>query len=83
MGRRNIAQVADTALSTNLTGCAPDSHTEYDRPELKDNQANINDLPNLRCQGHSLSSCMLLKSLIYGENMQELMTYLAHYYTGS
>ena len=43
------------------------------------NQADINDLPNLRCHCHSLSSCMLLKLRIDRENMQELTTYLAHY----
>ena len=44
-----------------------------------ENKAYINDLPNLRCHSHSLSSCMLLKLRIDGESMQELTTYLAHY----
>ena len=47
--------------------------------ELKDNQANINNLSYLRCHGHFLSSCMLLKFKIDGESMQELTTYLANY----
>ena len=45
----------------------------------KDDQASINALPNLRCHGHSLSICVLLKLRIDGESMQELTTYLANY----
>ena len=31
----------------------------------KRNKAYINDLTNLRCHGHSLSSCILLKLLLF------------------
>ena len=45
----------------------------------KNNQAGINDLPNLRYHDHSLSSYMILKVRINGESMQEVTTYLANY----